>query len=238
MQPHGRNRVEPRISTAKLAEYLDASAQRRERILCDQKWPAPFITATYTDAQNAIRAALVDGGDVAGRLRAFARRTQALLGATPHEATAIQCCSSAAVRFADAVPTLGLEGTTATRLTHVGFTLFVEGVTITAAPVVLLRRVGRGGAGQTGALLTMFRKGKAMGAHGGKVAAEVVRRSLEEAGYDGVHPNLCIALDVFSGEAFRATRHYKQIAAELTSACREIAVRWPALPASGARRAA
>lgn len=238
MQPHGRIRVDPKISTAKMAEYLEASAHRRERILCDQKWPAAFITSTYTDAQNAIRAALVDGGDVAARLRSFATRTQGLFGATQYETTAIQCCSSAAARFANAFPSLGLDGVTATRPSHVGFTLDVEGVTITAAPVVLLHRVGRSGAPETGALLTMFRKGKPMGPYGGKVAAEIVRRSLDEAGYDGVHPTLCVALDVFGGGVYRATRHYKQIAAELTSACREIADRWPALPASGAGRAA
>ena len=225
------------MSAAKMAEYLDAGAHRRERILCDQKQPPAFKTSTYTHATNAIRAALVAGGDVAQRLGEFVERLQRAPAGTPRETVTVQCCSAAARRFADLYPALGLAGVAAVRPAAPAFSLVVEGVRITAAPLVLLQRTGRGGAPQVGALLAMFRKERAVGERGGKVAAEIVRRALVEAGYAGVHPELCVAVDVFGGARFQAPRHGKQIADDLASACREIAGRWPTLP-TALRRAA
>lgn len=45
----------PRISVNKLAEYLEAHADRRKKIVQDAKYPAGYITARYKDAREAIK---------------------------------------------------------------------------------------------------------------------------------------------------------------------------------------
>ncbi len=48
------SRVMPRISCAKLGEYMVASPTRRRRIIQDQKWPSDFIVPLYTEAHEVI----------------------------------------------------------------------------------------------------------------------------------------------------------------------------------------
>lgn len=63
-EKHPKVRHSPRINAPKLGEYLDVvRPSRRERTIHDQKYSAGLIVPRYTDATNAIRAALLSGDE-------------------------------------------------------------------------------------------------------------------------------------------------------------------------------
>lgn len=234
MQLNTGERVQPRMSAAKMGEYLDASAHRRERILRDQKFPPVYKTVRYENARRAIQTALTEGGDVAARLVDFVRRAEGQLAGTAYQADSNRCCVDAVRRFAALFGALALDDITATRASGASLIVHVEGVGISVAPAALLQRTGRNGDLQVGALIPVFRKEQGLGIRGGKAVAELLRRALVETGQSVVQADLCIVVDVFSGDVTRASKRYRRITDEIAAACREIAVRWPSLRASKA----
>lgn len=226
-----RVRLRPRISVAKMGEYLTVPAHRRERILYDQKYPADYITTRYRGAYAAIRSSLLAGGDVVGRLLEKARLIENAVTTKPYEAAAKEGCAQAIQRFAKLYPGLRLEGLTPAIAGNQGFSLDIEGVEISVAPVVLLRRVKRDGSEETGALLLAISKGVKLSDHSGRAVAEILRQALVQGGLVSVRPKLCMVVDIFARGVFVAPPRNQRLTSEIESACREIAVRWPAIAA-------
>lgn len=227
----GRVRLHPRVSVAKMAEYLEATANRRERILQDQKFPPDFQTTTYRDAYEVTRRALIRGGDVVASLRAAAGKLQSKPCASSHDARSLACSIAAIELFATLYPKLGLSGVEATFVGHRRVAQWVEGVTISAYPLVLLKRLVRG-SDQVGALLLVFRKDEALTKHGGDATAELLRGAVVEGGLiapSSIKPELCLVVDVFHSGVHHAPRNRKRLISEIESACREISVLWPAV---------
>ena len=234
MQLHNQMRAQPRMSAAKMGEYLDANAHRRERILRDQKFPPAYKTVRYENARRAIQVALTEGGDVGARLTDFVRRAEGQLAGTAYQADSNRCCADAVRRFGALVDSLALDGVVATRPSNASLLIQVEAVDVSVAPAVLLQRTGRDRGLHAGALIPVFRKEQPLGTRGGRAVAELLRRALVECGYRPVNAELCVVVDVFSGEVTRASKRYQRITDEIAAACREIAVRWPSLRASKA----
>ncbi len=228
------SRSKPRISATKLGEYLEASASRRERILRDQKFPRTFMVVRYEKARQAIRAALAGGKDISQRLQELARTIDLIPAKSSYDVDSIRLSATAVRRFATQYDRLALNGVTPLVASAPCFSLSLEGVSISILPTVLLRRTKRDGTGQWGALVVAFRKTEALGERSGKAIAELVRMSLANAGYKGIRHDLCIVVDVFSGGIFVAPARGQRVAADIASACREIAVRWPTLMDSSA----
>jgi len=227
----GRVRLKARVSAAKLGEYLAAPAHRRERIIHDQKYLSPFIVARYTRANNAIRASLLGGGDVSGRLLSKASLIENDVATSSFQAEVNQGSAHAVRSFAKLVPALPLNGVTFAMTGTQSFYSRVEGVEISAAPVVLLQRTKRDGSTEVGALMTVMTKQVKLSDHSGRAVAELLRQALLDAGYTNVRPRLCLIVDVFAGTVFYAPSARKRLSSEIASACREIAVRWPAIAA-------
>lgn len=231
-QQSSRVRNHPRISAAKLGEYLAAPANRRERILHDQKYQPAFLVSRYTDASNLIRAALLSEDDVPARLH---DRVALLVGrpsSTKFRDDSNSCCIRAVRRFARRYPELGLQGLTPTMTWEQTFPLVIEDVTITVTPTVLLKKAKRDGSVECGALLLIYRKDTALDPHAGEAVAEMLRRALVTAGHENVSPKLCIVVDVFSDRVVHAPARNVRLTDEIRSACREIAVRWPSIAAA------
>jgi hypothetical protein len=228
-----KTRAKPRMSAPKLGEYLEATANRRERILRDQKYPPVFKQVRYRRAEHSIRRAMTEGGDVVTRMELFAQRVDALPASTRYEAEANRCSALAIRRFARIYCDLPIKGAMVLPIVS-PFSLAIEGVTISVAPLALLKRSGRAGVVQSGAVLAVFRKNEMLGDRSGRAVAELLRRVLIEAGHPGVRPELCIVVDIFSAKVISTTARGHRVAEEVESACREIAARWPALKDSRA----
>jgi hypothetical protein len=227
MERPTRSRSGPRISAAKIAEFLDgASVRRRERIVKDQKNPPTYIVTRYKKAMRTIQDALVANSDVPGKLAASADRIEQMVPRNPQEADSLRLNGEAVRRFTAIFGKLALKGTTPLLVTPRGFGVRTEGVVISVAPIVLLRRSRPAKGEEWGAILGVFRKREALGVHGGKVAAELVRIALSKHGYNNIRADMCIAIDVFSGQIFTASGTGQRIAEEIAAACREIAARW------------
>lgn len=228
MPDERRVRVNPRISAPKMGEYLAASAARRERILMDQKFPPTFKQARYRDAEAAMRGALLSDTDTARRLEEHAERIARLPATTTFEESARDCSVLALRRFARMVDELPTAGANFSPVSQEALVLRLEGVAVSVFPLVTSRRVVRGRV-RTGAILAVMRKTEPVGDIAGKAIAELLRRALTQSGYEDVHPADCIVVDVFQGEHFTAPVRGERILSDIRSACREIAVRWPAL---------
>jgi hypothetical protein len=222
-------RSHPRISATKLGEYLAVAANRRERILRDQKYPSDFITSRYKRATSTIRAALISSPDVPTRLMEKAQTLSAVPTTTMYEQRTRDCCVQAIRQFARLYPTLLMKGVTSALIGATGFQLFIEGVEISVWPTVLLQRIRRDGSVETGAMLLAFRKGAVLSDHSGQAVAELLRQSLQRNGHTGVSAKMCLVIDVFGKKTFSAPTRSQRLSSEIESACREIAGRWPAI---------
>jgi hypothetical protein len=233
MERRTGSRPNPRISAPKLEEYLEASASRRERILRDQKFPRTDVVVRYEKARQAIRAALVSG-NAPTRLKELARAIEQMPAKSSYDSDSARLSAEAVRRFATLHDRLALKDTRALLPSAPKFSLVSEGVSISIAPAVLLRRTKRDGMEYCGALTVVLRKDEPLGLQGGKAVAELARLALANAGYKNIRPDLCVAVDVFGGRIFTAAGRGQRIAGEIASACREIAVRWPALTSTNA----
>lgn len=233
MSPERRVRERPRISAPKMGEYLTAAAARRERLLLDQRFPPTFKQIWYRDAENAIQAALISGDDVVTRLIESARLLGTHVATTRFRNSAKRCCSQAIRRLALLFPQIPTRDARFRCPGQISFFLTVEGVLISIRPLALSRRNVKGNI-RSGGVLAVFRKGEALSERGAKAVAELLRRALEDSGLESVHPSDCVVVDVFSGEIYSASTRGKRISSDIASACREIAVRWPALATSQA----
>jgi hypothetical protein len=224
-----RVRVQPRMSASKLGEYLEAKAPRRETILRDQKYPAAFKTARYQLAHEEIRRALLQEGNVHARLAEGARRVSEKRGATRFEDQSISCSGEAVERFAALYERLRLDDVQMMFAGQPTFAVRMEGVNISARPLVLLERC-RHEEVHLGALLLVLRKEKALTEHSGEAVAQLMRSALsasELATRGSIRPEFCIVVDVFGASIFRAPTRNKRALEEIRSACREISAHWP-----------
>jgi hypothetical protein len=231
MQGKQRVREHPRISAAKMGEFLDAPAHHRERILQDQKFPPDFKTPLYKDAYDACQRAFLKGGNVSATLQAAADKLRGKPCTSSWDVTSVACSISALEHLAALYPRLSLKGVTGLPVPHHGLDQKIEGVTISAYPSALLQQE-KDGEEWAGALLPVFRKEKALTKRGGRIVADLLRGALVHSRvFDTrtIKPEFCLVVDVFHGGVHFAPRGRKRLGVELESACRQIAVLWPAI---------
>lgn len=231
MQGEQRVREHPRMSAAKMGEYLDAPAHHREQILHDQKFPPDFKTVRYKDAYDACQRAFIKGGNVGATLLAAADKLRGKPCNSPWDETSLACSISGLEHLAALYPRLGLKGVTGRPVGPRGLAHSIQGVTISAYPSALLRQE-KDGEEWNGALLLVFRKEKALTKRGGRVVADLLRGALAESRVVNAHtikPEFCLVVDVFHEGVHHAPRSRKRLGSEIESACWQIAVLWPAI---------
>ena len=147
---------------------------------------------------------------------------------TEWTATRKRCCVQAIREFARALPQLPeAEFSPPGRGAII---LNIEGVAVSVYPLVLSRRAVRGRI-REGAMLAVFQKNEPVGDRAGVAIAEILHRALQQTGLENLHPAECLVADVFRRKVFSAKPQNQRVLSNITSACREIAVRWPALRA-------
>ena len=226
------SRTKPRISVAKLGEDMEATAGRRGRILRDQKFPSEVKVNPYERARSSIRSVLLADGDVVARLSSVVGELERRSPKSPYDAESIQLSVSAIRQFCAQYTLLDFRGATAVSALTPQTHIVVEGVAISVTPSVALRRIGRSGREEWGALILAIRKGCSLDDRAGVAIGELLRLSLEANGYVTIAPSLCIVADVFSKRSFTATGRGQRVRQDVESACREISARWPTLLAA------
>ena len=134
-------RRHPRMSLAKMGEYFDATAHRRETILREQKFPSVFMQNRYEHARRAVQAAL-QSEDVRAELGRRLVRVEGLPSRTKHEMDSIRSSAEAIRKFGSIYEALGIEGLGAST-PAASMALTVEGVRVSVAPTVHLHKASR-----------------------------------------------------------------------------------------------
>jgi hypothetical protein len=158
-------------------------------------------------------------------------------GATAFAENSIACSTDAITRFGALYGRLELGNAKAALVGQPTFGVRMEGVNISARPLVLLERRGRDEV-QLGAILVVFRKDKTLTKHVGQSVAQLLRSALAASPLSlrgVIRPELCVVVDVFDGGIYGAPLRNTRALDEIQSACREIATRWPFI--AGARAA-
>lgn len=226
-----RVREKPRMSSPKLGEYLNSSrAGRRERIIHDQKFVSDFMVVRYASAEQAIRVALLSE-DTEKRIDDGLRNLRARATRTTFQDDAKRNCIDALHAFAKLLPDLALDGVRVSTTGQPTFAQMIESVVVSSRPLVLLSRENKDGSVQRGALQIVLRKEAVLDDRGGEAVALILKEALCNAGHINVSPKLCMVLDVFGGKVFCAPTRSSRLLDDIKSACREIAVRWPAVAA-------
>jgi hypothetical protein len=218
-----RTRATPRISITKVAEYLVATAGRRQTILRDQKYPPAFKAGRFRDAYLALGDILVAGSGVRG-IDAQIAEWRSRVPSKRFQAECLANCIDALTAFKAFVARGDFAGMT-----------FVPGVTgayrelggvdLSARPEVLI------GGGSPGAMKIYLGKTSPLtedvrGRPGSSSYAATALNLWAEKTFSSALPERSIVVDVFAGKIFRAPKSQRNRRADILAACQEIAVMW------------
>lgn len=216
-----RNRAHPRISITKLAEYLVATAGRRHSILVDQKFPAAFKAAKWTEAYPATADVLAHGGDAKLAAR-YINDWGSRAPATELEAQQLALWRDAMLTFQSYAGDLELDYPYAPGLAAAYVSL--GGVELSIRPDLLI--TGH----EPGAVKLYFGKSSPLTKNaGGRIGSGTYAAALLHLWAErelGASADRCFVLDVLSGELFTAPGKFSQRRKDALAACREIAVMW------------
>jgi len=225
-------RKAPRISCAKLSEYMQATPTRRRRILTDQKWPSDFITPLYTEAQEEIAGFIRRKSTDSTRIEEVIDRLSNGSAATEWHARKNGLCIDALKAFLNIAPDLDLSRYVIRQTHNKQPKLSMAGVEISVRPELLLKVKGKEGSTTSGAIKLCFSKNIPLNEESEKYFGAL----LHNFTYWFVEPvktaaiRDCIIIDVFAEKVFLAPRATKRRMKELEDACREIATMWGSIP--------
>lgn len=223
-----RERLSPRISMSKLAEYMVATAARRRTIIRDQKFPKPFKAAQYTEAYAAIGDFFAGGLDARILQRSIAAWSSRV-PSTDFEEQNLSLWCEAATAMLDLA---GEYDFTDFKYSAMNLTsevqLDLSGVPVSIRPEVLVTEPGPGAVkiylGKTFSLTADEKRRPGSGGY----AATMLHQWLEER-HATINPRHCLVVDVFNGVVFEAPRSFLRRREDLAAACEEIAERWTSI---------
>lgn len=223
----------PRLSASQLGEYLSANATSRRRIITDAKYPPLSIITRYDDARLAIGQHLVDPRS--GALNAGATRLagKMLDSNSKWSLDTISNCQDAIESFRNTVDGFGLEKMTC-RVAKKGLTqLQIADVAVSVSLDLHTEQQSSDGSIRIGGIVLLFAKTpKGDRSQRCEAAAVLIHKFLtSRPTSDRVcDPQLCIAIDVFAGKAYRAKKQHKTLYRAIETSCGEIATMWSTVP--------
>lgn len=228
MKAAPKTRANPRLSLNKLAEYLSASASRRQSILREQKKPVVFMTTWYAEAEEAILDYLLGQCSDLPKLKATASQLANKPALTDAEASKYETNSEALARFIAAVPILNLSRFTYRAAPHSSPKLLFSGVEISVRPDVLVEGVDKKGQ-FTGCVKLHFSKQAPFAANSGAYVATILHEHAKTHSPTRslCRCNACCVIDVFGGSIFEAPKATAKRLRDVQAACKEIAALWP-----------
>jgi hypothetical protein len=224
-----RRRLGPRISAAKLGEYLVAAPRRRRTIIEHQAEPRDIIVARYRQARAAITQQLL-GRLSDDELRATARKLVLKPAATDWAKEDNRLSANAIERFCRIAERIRL---TPERVIPDADqrTMEIGGVQVSLFLDLMLVERMRSSKPRYGGVLLVFSKTRPVKRESAQYVTTLVAEHLRELLPNGaIAPRLCQVVDVFHGNVWDAPRSHKSRMADVEAACQEIAVLWPSPP--------
>lgn len=226
----------PRISAAKLAEYVVASPARQKAIVRDSKKAPKSIMIPYKRVRNAVQSAFRQDGLNAEYFIEQADQCET----TPFEsewAEADNKRSAEALRhLATITPEINFSGANLVRRPGNSWGgLMISGVRVSINPELVFsllhKKVKKYGAvilntGKSENLSLRKNNGKHCA---GDYLATLVYRLLERRACIPLHTK-CYAVDIFREEIYTAPLAYKTLTKNIEAACEMIALLWESIP--------
>lgn len=228
-QREQRVRQTPRMGLNALAQYMMAGAAARERILHDQKYPTGFRPIWYEHATRAIVRFLLASDRDAEMLTRAEDRIRALPYGGQNERQKLQDNADAVAAFSRCVRSIMLDGMTTSRGPEQA-NVFIEGVTISIRPEILLRGHYRGQE-LLGGLKVYLSKREPLQDEGLAIVGSLLHMAVDRLAseHERCIVRHCTVVDVFAGQCACAPTAVVRRRREVEATCREIAHRWPAV---------
>lgn len=216
----------PRISLNKLAEYIFARPARQQTIIRDQKKPSDFIVARYRLAEEAIKNFILQPEQ--NSLQKAIGAISSLEHNSEWSKQNADLCHDALIHFMTIQEDLSFNGLTPRVVSDVAQKMNISGVDVSVRPEILLFDNYDN---IVGGLKLYINKSNPLTDESGKYISTVLYRHIVEniSSENYVEHNLCIVIDVFGQTIHVAPKSFKRSMSDVTSACQNIAILWPAL---------
>jgi len=219
----------PKISVNKLGEYLTTNAQRREKIVMDQKYPREFKYLWYADARRTIVKYFVDKDQdedyLVDRIEALAVNRSGKDIQLQDRQLSIEALK-AFLKNDIILPNQKVSFLRPSKITSMN----IAGVKISIAPDLMVS-YNRAGIENIGLIKLHFGKHQQLS----KVASEYVSTLLHQCAEiefndeAKVNKKWCLSIDVFSGSVVSAPVSFIKRRQQIESACREIELWWKSI---------
>jgi len=225
---HTLPRTHPRISAAKLGEYLIAGPTRRRGIIRDQRAPRVPIVKRYDEARNFLRGYLARPAPDRALVNRAIERLRSRSSSTQGESDQYRDSSDALVAFLLFPEDFESRLPGATRPLSTPQTLLIGGVRVSIAPDLEFVPPPRRGVPAAGAVKLYFGKTYPLVEQSAEAVAALVQRELRERrpAKVKVHPRDCLVVDVFTATITEAPARSIRLMRDLENACEEIAGLW------------
>jgi hypothetical protein len=232
--------IAPRISAAKLAEYVVADHARQETIAKQAKRAPKAIMIPYSRVRDAVPDSLGANGLAVEFLLARAKQLEATECDNDWQQRDMTLSALALGHLAKIAPKIELEGAEKVPVPRGGWgALTIEGVRVSVQPEVVFSTKHRGGVTKIGAIILNTGKGEnlSLGRAGAKFKAgdyltvlllRMLATRLKTIGMP-LHTK-CYAIDIFREEVYTAPASYKTLLKHIEAACRSIVRQWKEIP--------
>lgn len=224
-----KERVEPRISVNKLAQYITSRAARQNQILHNAKYPPEFITAYYREASEAISLCLASNLE---DMRVLEQRVQKLDQIVPknvHQNRMVTSNIDAIESFAGMMDNIDFLGAEAKLGSNIASHLVLRSVHVSVRPEITLHGTNRKNEPLVGGIKLHFPKTEPLDKEqAGYVSALTqiyCRDHLYKKG-DASYKH-CIVIDIASRRVFPGAAAFKKRLEDAEGACAQIAQLWP-----------
>jgi hypothetical protein len=218
------------ISLNKLAEYIDADATRRKRIVWDAKNPKQFVTTRYREVRPLINQyfrGLKDDFDLFDAIEDFKSDKTGTEWQKNDRSTSVESLEHFLNLEKDLVSDSRYDFAAPEDYYH----LIINGVKIKVNPDLIVYFTVRG-VRNVGALKIHISKSNTLSDYGQKVVGavlhECVKEHIAEDG-DKANPKLCFSSDIFKEKIEFSPASHKLIMKEVSNACTEIALWWASI---------
>lgn len=223
-------RIEPRISSNKLGQYITSKPRRQHTILYEQKFPSDYITAYYKDAQESISLFVAKGMEDASVLDKRIRLLEQKKPETVWQGRQIVSNIDAIEAFMNIADQVQLFDFTPEIGDFRAQKLNVNGVSVSIRPEIILSGKKRG-MPAVGGIKLHFIKSHPLDEESAGYVSAITQMYLgthmaERGKVDG---RLCSVIDLSAGRVFAGVTSLKVRQKEIEAACEQIRHLWPTI---------
>jgi hypothetical protein len=232
--------LEPRISAAKLAEYIVTDPARQKTIAKESKKARKVMMVHYAPLRSALQNSIANGGLNAEKFLERAEELRSSAAIEPWQVPYNKHNAEALESLASLAPMIELPGAQQISRPKEGWGhIMIKGVRVSVNPELVFSIPHRG-LTKVGAVIlntgqhekfSLSRKASTRYSVGDYLTALVYIMLQTRLGAVGtpLHTK-CLAVDVFRNEIYTAPQSFKTLLKHIEAACEMIALRWNTIP--------